>query len=457
MQNSLLLGVSIGESFAEFSLLSDSSSVAQKRVYLSRESLKQSLAQFLSQQKDSKITQVFVSLRTPKKLLDFNLSGAVAHVSTEGFEHWLDICGSPAQPLTQSDLQFSVRERILADGTVELPLQIEELEAIAAKLILMNCKKVCLNFLHASAHPAHLEKAQQFFQEKGFEVFVPEKSDNPNEASRWNRNALNATISSVYTELKSELFAGLAGYVDDQNVHFLDSEGRLFQKDQGHQLEGMFAANTALGLSLQKQKADILYLGLEHFTLISPGSWESSWQSPWGAVEIRHLKAQCLGIQPTMGIHLNTFGRFDFTTHQEGWEPGPMFLGRGQKMSLLDLWSDNGKLAKLQGLEERISAQGVQRFKNSMLTLSKISSLRNVDLNHITKELLSLSVQRLALAASLRRNQQKLIITGPLASLFANIFKKDPHATVDAQEFAESEAVARWGAQALQSKSEVKS
>lgn len=126
-----------------------------------------------------------------------------------------------------------------------------------------------------------------------------------------------------------------------------------------------------------------------------------------------------------------------------------MFLGRGQKMSLLDLWSDNNKLSKISGLEDRVSAQGIQRFKNALLTLSKISSLRDTDLHHLTKELQSLSVQRLAMESRLRRQTKKLKVTGPLAPLFANIFKKDPHTTIIEQEFCESESTALWGAQAL--------
>lgn len=449
MHNSLLLGVSVGDSFAEFSLLSDSTTLAQKRVYLSRENLKTSLTQFVAPYKEQQIAKAFISLRVPKKLLDHRLSGAVAHVSTEGVEHWLNICGSPEHTLTSKDLQFSVRERILADGQVELPLQVEEVEAIAAKVQLMDCKKVCLNFLHSATNPVHLEQAKKIFQDKGLEVFVPEKSDNPHEVSRWTKNALNATLSGVFAEIKSELYAGLEAAIDRKNIHFLDSAGDLFQEESQREVGSLFASLSALGLADAPNTADILYLGLEQFALISPSQWESAWQSPWGPVEVRRLKTHNLGIQPTLGIQLNSFGRFDFSNQQEAWEPGPMFLGRGQKMSLLDVWSDNSKLAKIAGLEDRVSAQGIQRFKNALLTLSKISSLRDTDLHHLTKELQSLSVQRLAMESRLRRQTKKLKVTGPLAPLFANIFKKDPHTTIIEQEFCESESTALWGAQAL--------
>ncbi|WP_374001431.1 hydantoinase/oxoprolinase N-terminal domain-containing protein [Bdellovibrio bacteriovorus] len=110
-----------------------------------------------------------------KKLLDHRLSGSVAHVSTEGVEHWLNICGSPEHTLTNKDLQFSVRERILADGQIELPLQTEEIEAIAAKVQLMDCKKVCLNFLHSATNPVHLELAKKNLPGKRPGGFCPGK------------------------------------------------------------------------------------------------------------------------------------------------------------------------------------------------------------------------------------------------------------------------------------------
>ncbi|WP_374035132.1 hydantoin utilization protein [Bdellovibrio bacteriovorus] len=415
-------------------------------MFHSRESLKSSLNQFIAPH--GKIQKAFISLRVPKKLLDYKLSGAVAHVSTEGLEHWLDLCGTPAA-LTSKDLQFALRERVRADGSVETPLQIEDLEAIAAKLELMSCKKICLNLLHAATNPVHLNAAAKFFTEKGIEVFAPASTDNPHEVTRWTQNALNATLSGVFADLKKDILAGLESAVEKENVYFLDGNGDLFQNESGKEISSLFAATTALGLWNKSRGSDVLYLGLEYFTLISPTRWAAQWNSCWGSVEVRHLKTKNLGIQPTLGIGLNSFDRFDFTTVEEGWEPGPMFLGRGQKMCLLDLWSENPKLSKLEGLEDRVSAQGIQRFKTSLLTLSKISTFKDNDFTHLTKELQSLSVQRLAVESFLQRDQQKLLVTGPLAALFANIFKKDPHTTVAADEFCESAATALWGMQAM--------
>lgn len=65
------------------------------------------------------------------------------------------------------------------------------------------------------------------------------------------------------------------------------------------------------------------------------------------------------------------------------------------------------------------------------------------------KEMQSLSVQRIAMESRLRRQTKKLIVTGPLAPLFSNIFKKDPHTKVIPNEFSESNALIQVGIRKL--------
>lgn len=450
MQNNLLLGVSVGESFAEFTLKSDNDTVAQKRVYLARENLKSSLQQFLNPYSESQLQYVFAAIRVPKKLMDYRLSGSAALIASAGMEQWLEVCGNPDFKLTDKELQFSVNERILVDGTIEKPLQIQELQSIIEKLNTLKCKKVCLNFLHSNKYPAHRDQAEKFLTESGFEVFVPEKTDNEYEVSRWTKNALNATLSSVVSEIRGELFAGLAGHIDSEKIYFLDGAGQLFQEQKNKEISSQFAAATAIGLADPKSDSDILHLGLEQFSLISPSVMETYWKSPWGPVEVTHLKNYTLGIQPTLGIDLNKFNRFDFSSTEHHWEPGPMFLGRGQKMTMLDIWSDNGKLSKIDGIEERLSPQGIQRFKTALLALSKISTYKDNDFGHLMKEMQSLTVQRIAMESRLRRQTKKLIVTGPLAPLFSNIFKKDPHTRVIANEFTESSSLIDVGLRNIQ-------
>lgn len=449
MQNSFMLGVSVGESFAEYCVLEGSKTLAAKRAYLSRENLKNSLQQFVSTHKDKQIAKAFVSLRISEKLLDYQLSGAVAHVTTEGFEHWLKLRGCAGAALTSEEMHFSLRERIQADGKIVTTLATEELEAIAAKLQMMGIKKVCLHLLHAAINPAHEKAASDYFVSQGLEVFLPEKTENQDEITRWRKNALNATISSLFTEIKKDLHEALNGFVKPEDIYFVDSEGQAFQNETSKGIDSLFASYSALGLQYADKKCDVLHLGLEDFVLISPQKWNDTWQSPWGFVENRTIAMKPLSIQPTLGIELNALKHFDFNKQNEGWEPGPMSLGRGQKPTMIDLWSENSKFTKAEGLKDRLVAAGVQKFKNALFTLSKVSGSRDKEIGTVIKELQSLAIQKVAMEALLFRNNKKILVTGPLADLFANGFKKDSNCTVASEDFSEARAVVVIGQKAL--------
>ncbi|WP_413582241.1 hydantoinase/oxoprolinase N-terminal domain-containing protein [Bdellovibrio sp. HCB288] len=448
MQNSFMLGVSVGESFAEYILLDGSNTVAAKRAYLSRENLKNSLQQFLSTHKDKGIAKAFVSLRISDKLMDYKLSGAVAHVTTEGFENWLELRGCSGSALTSSELHFSVRERVLASGQILQPLDNQEIEGIAAKILLMNIKKVCLHFLHANINPAHEKQALELFKAKGIEVYIPEKTENQDEVTRWRKNALNATVSGLFQDLKKDLLDGMKDAVSEANVFFVGAEGEIFQDETYKCVGSLFGSYSALGLQYQKSQMDVLHLGLEDFVLISPNSWSNTWESPWGKVEIKSVQIRPLKIQPTMGLKLNSFKHFDFSNSIEGWEPGPMSIGRGQKPTLIDLWTENAKLTKTEGLQDRTVAAGIQKFKTALLTLVKSSYDRNLEISTVIKEMQSLGMQKIVMESLLHRQNKKIKVTGPLAELFANGFKKDSNATIDDQDFAEARAVVAVGMKA---------
>jgi N-methylhydantoinase A len=249
--------------------------------------------------------------------------------------------------------------------------------------------------------------------------------------------------------MKKDIYTALTEVLSPDDIYFMDSRGKLFQNETSEQVGSMLSSFSALGHHFAQQDADVLYLGLEGFHLISSHTWQTSWKSPWGDLDVQHKKTRPLLIQPTLGIKVNDFGHFDFSSQGEGWEPGPMFLGRGQKMTLIDFWSENPKFTKTQGLCERISAQGVTRFKNAVMALTKISKNRDADHAHVTKQLQSLAMQKLAMEAYLHRCSEKLVVAGPLASVFANAFKKDANTSLHEDEYIESRAIALCGAMAL--------
>lgn len=448
MQTVNVLGMSLGESFVEFALLSDSKVIANKRSYLPRENLKSSLQAFLETHKEHALSAAYISLRVPQKMFDSRLGGLVATISTEGFEHWTLLQESKLEVNAEKDLQYTVKERIGADGQVLEALRTEDLEQIAEKLTAATCKRVCLQFLHASLFPQHQEMAREFFTAKGFEVYCPTPSDNPNETSRWKTHSLNALAGSVFKEIKQEVMTILESKLSADHIHFVNSNGTLEKSEDTKALSGQLAHLTAMAATAQDPKKDYLYLGLEGFYLIHPATKKSMWSSKWGMVELSHFDFEELDVHPTQKIDLNQFGRLDFSNEKECWEPGPMMLGRGQKPTLIDLWSENQRLTDLETFKDRLAATGQTRFKNTLLALNKANN-SNVEVSTVMKNLQSLAVQKLVMEVILKKKNSKVQVIGPLSSLFANGFKKDTHTSIDTQEHAEASALAIWG-QSLQ-------
>lgn len=458
MQNKIVLGVSVGESFAEFSLVQNPASfstmkvLAQKRSYIPREGLKNSLQQFLIQNKETTPEAAFFGLRFLEKLLDYRLGGSVAQLVTEGFENWAQLRSesSDLQPLSSPELIFSIQERISVRGEVVKPLALEQLTAITEKMKAAECKRICIHFLHSNTNPAHENQAATFFREQGFEVFVPEKTENSDEVSRWRKNTLNASISSTFVELKENILEACKDILPSEKIYFLTGDGKLFQEEGDKRLSSIFAADAAMATVCGGAKADILYLGLEKFSLLSCQKWNTSWQSAWGLVENSQPYMKSLSLQPTAGLALNAFSHLDFTSQVEGWEPGPMTFGRGQKPTFMDLWSESADVQAIDGLKDRIVPAGQQRFKNALLTLWKTCRLKDKEMKEVVKELRHLSTQTVLLESLLNRKSGTLLVTGPLTPLFASVFKKDHTVKIMAEDFVESRALAVAGVKAME-------
>ncbi|MNJ98449.1 hypothetical protein D3C87_162150 [compost metagenome] len=457
MQNKIVLGVSVGESFAEFSLVQNPATfsnmkvLAQKRSYLPREGLKNSLQQFLTTHKDTPPEALFLSLRFLEKLLDFRLGGSVAQVVTEGFENWAQLRSNSTdlQPLSSPELVFSIRERMSAQGKVINALPVEDLEAIASKLKMMDCKRICIHFLHSGVNATHEIQAAEYFSAQGFEVFVPEKTENGDEVSRWRKNTLNASVSGTFAELKENILEATKDVLAPEKIFFLSGDGKVFQDTSCKRLSSIFAAHSAIAEVLGNKKTDVLYLGLEKFTLLSSQCWSTTWESDWGLVENPHPYSKDLSLQPTAGLGLNAFEHLDFTSKVEGWEPGPMTLGRGQKPTFLDLWSESTEVQSLEGLKDRVVPAGQQRFKNTLLTLWKTCRLKDTEMKAVIQELRQLSTQTVLLESLLNRKSDTLIVTGPLTPLFSAAFKKDKTVTILSEDFIEARALAVAGMKAL--------
>ncbi len=145
-----------------------------------------------------------------------------ALVTTEGFRNLLQIgrqtrvnlfARVPQKPpeIIPEELCFVLRERVLYDGKVQVPLSREEIEALAEVLEGKGVEAVAVVFLHSYANPSHEKLAGEVFSRK-FKVSLSHQVLNEHrEYERAVATALNASLLPVmedYLDLLEEKVKG---------------------------------------------------------------------------------------------------------------------------------------------------------------------------------------------------------------------------------------------------------
>jgi N-methylhydantoinase A len=145
----------------------------------------------------------------------------VALVVTEGFRDLLRI-GRQNRPdlyalhprrrpaLVPPERTVEAAERVLADGSVEKPLEGEEVERVVAAVEATGCASVALCLLHAYANPGHESRLQEVLSAAGLRVsassrILPEYR----EFERASTTAVNAAVSPVMERYLARLRQGL--------------------------------------------------------------------------------------------------------------------------------------------------------------------------------------------------------------------------------------------------------
>jgi N-methylhydantoinase A len=145
----------------------------------------------------------------------------VALVTTAGFRDLLQI-GRQHRPLlyalhpqrrpvlVPAERVVEVRERVLADGRVELPLSEEETTRVVELVRATGCNSVAICLLHAYANPAHEARLQQALVEAGCRVSASHRVlPEYREFERASTTAVNAAVSPVMSRYLDRLQAGL--------------------------------------------------------------------------------------------------------------------------------------------------------------------------------------------------------------------------------------------------------
>jgi N-methylhydantoinase A len=421
----------VGLSFANVGLFEKSQLLSSRRFFLPQEPLKNSLKKFWEEFGTPEM--VTVSSRYLERILDAKLGGSVAQIVTSGFETW-PILTQPVQPeklhlhpvrqepLASQDLIFGISERISSDGKIISPLVPEELDFILAKLKLMNVKRICINLLFANKNPAHETAVVDFFKQHEFEIFAsPRNLNETDEMPAWRKNILNACLSGAFTEHLDEIQKSFGE--ETKEIRLIDALGEQFSDDKNQISSSLFGWTAALKHEFKNQCEDLLYLGIENWSLLSMSEKSNVWQSPWGEIQIPAPANSRLSIQPSLEIVNSMSSGLQISEVELGFEPGPISFGRAQKTMVFDILLEKFNLEIAQKVP-----QGTKRFQDQMTAVIKNSmDLSGMDVPRLVDLLLEQIIFRIGLELQFKSKGRKILITGYFAeSLFPLLKKKFP-------------------------------
>ncbi len=139
------------------------------------------------------------------------------------------------RPLVERSLSFELSERTLADGSVPLPLDEDEVRAVAAEIRESGAQALAVTFLHSYANPAHERRAAEILARELPGMVITISSDvslQAREYERANTAVVNSYIATSVSEYLRELVERLPSVGIDVPVWIMQSSGGLASMDQ---------------------------------------------------------------------------------------------------------------------------------------------------------------------------------------------------------------------------------
>jgi len=431
---SCILGLSIGESFAELigvSELEPAKAFLQSRWYLPRKSIPDGLAEAIkNHQKDLKGGGTLrVATDSLSRILEKNQGRAPAVVVTAGFETWL----ASRQPFisapfairakrrslpTDSELVFGLNERIKSTGEVQVKLNVEDLEFLAAKFELMKVKDVALCLLNSTVNSEHELMAASFLREKGFRVFLSHRVTEPqnlgtNQENRWRQTVENAFAESALLEEKEQIELAGKTLPGDWKLEVWTPDGpKTFREYTSSMTRESLA--TALANHAATEKGLTLHCGLDGFRIFGGANMD--------------LQTK-LKLQPTARICHGVWQFPSISQEFSGYAPGPMAFGRSQTLVVLDVLYVRERLKDIEALSALLNEKSRARILESLFTLAKLPSTseqqhkRPPDASEIARDLERAFVERCAISLAASGVEKNVRICGALAKSMLPLLK----------------------------------
>ncbi|MBI3979083.1 MAG: hydantoinase/oxoprolinase family protein [Chloroflexi bacterium] len=123
-----------------------------------------------------------------------------------------DLKAQKPRPLVPRRFRLEVRERLLADGSVHRPLDLDEVAAAVGQLVQAGLGSIAVCFLHAYANPTHEQAAAARIRERYPDIFVTTShavAPEFREFERFTTTVLDAALRPVMTAYLDRFAAGL--------------------------------------------------------------------------------------------------------------------------------------------------------------------------------------------------------------------------------------------------------
>ena len=143
---------------------------------------------------------------------------------------------APIVPRTQA---IEIDERLMHDGTVRVPLNLEQVRSAAEQIPDGDDIGVAVCFLHSYAYPDHEQQAAEVLRELRPKLFVCTSADvlsQYREYERFNTAALNAYIGPLMKDYLGTLEHGLATRGYDKKVFIMTSNGGVSTAERAQRL-----------------------------------------------------------------------------------------------------------------------------------------------------------------------------------------------------------------------------
>jgi N-methylhydantoinase A len=283
----------------------------------------------------------------------------VGLVTTRGFRDVLEIARmsrthlydlhAPAkpEPIVPRRLRFEVSERVGADGTILMPLDLGEVPSIAEALARDGVESVAVCLVHAYAHPVH-ERALAAALAPRFRHVSISSDINAEfrEYERTSTTVLNAAVMPLATRYIEALMAALGGGIA---LHLLHSAGGMMSIEAAKARPlAMAASGPAAGVAAAAHLARVLGLRralafdmggtTTDVCLIAEGVAETSSQRKLGGYPVRlpMVAVESIGAGGGSIAFMDGAGALKVGPRSAGAIPGPACYGQGSDPTVTD-------------------------------------------------------------------------------------------------------------------------